>query len=155
MFRAVLCCVLQCFVLRHHAEPCVLVSLQGRTRRGSVRARAAAAAAAAAGAGAAGAGQKLSTERAAQLEDELAALRAALAEAEAREMEAQMAVVSLATDNSTLQAQLQGMRAQKQQLETMLLFGGATFSTSGASWQLQSWQLVWRMAAAGKHVAPC
>lgn len=35
-----------------------------------------------------------------------------------------MAVLSLETDNCSLQAQLAGMRAQKQQLETMLLLGG-------------------------------
>jgi hypothetical protein len=42
-----------------------------------------------------------------------------------------MAVLTLETDNTTLQAQLEGMRAQKQQLETMLLFGGA--------WLRQQW----------------
>jgi hypothetical protein len=35
-----------------------------------------------------------------------------------------MAVLTLETDKTTLQSQLEGMRAQKQQLETMLLFGG-------------------------------
>eukprot|EP00775_Hariotina_reticulata_P005727 gene5727-5967_t len=58
-----------------------------------------------------------------ELETELAVLRAALAEAEERQVEAQMAVLTLETDKSTLEAQLQGMRAQKQQLEMMLLFG--------------------------------
>jgi chromosome segregation ATPase len=96
---------------------------QRRTRRGGQRNRIAAAAAAAA-AGGGSPGNKLSTERAAQLEAELAALRAALSEAEERQVEAQMAVLTLETDKTTLQSQLEGMRAQKQQLETMLLFGG-------------------------------
>jgi hypothetical protein len=43
-------------------------------------------------------------------------------------MEAQLQVMSLASNNSTLQAQLSGMRQQKQQLEEMLLFG------SGEEW---------------------
>eukprot|EP00878_Enallax_costatus_P005508 GHUV01005780.1.p1 GENE.GHUV01005780.1~~GHUV01005780.1.p1 ORF type:complete len:401 (+),score=93.88 GHUV01005780.1:1034-2236(+) len=64
------------------------------------------------------------TRSTAAVEAELAALRAALEEAEARQVEAQLAVITLETDKNTLQAQLQGMRQQKQQLETMLLFGG-------------------------------
>ena len=40
-----------------------------------------------------------------------------------------MAVITLETDNTTLQAQLQGMRQQKQQLETMLLFGKSVHLT--------------------------
>jgi chromosome segregation ATPase len=100
-------------------------SPQRRTRRGGQRNRIAQAAARQAGGAAGSPGTaKLSAERAAQLEAELAALRAALAEAEERQVEAQMAVLTLETDNTTLQAQLEGMRAQKQQLETMLLFGG-------------------------------
>lgn len=103
------------------------LSQQRRTRRGGQKTRLIAAAAAAAAAGSPGSNtnnNKLSAERSAQLEAELSALRAALAEAEGRQVEAQMAVLSLETDNSTLAAQLEGMRAQKQQLETMLLFGG-------------------------------
>jgi hypothetical protein len=34
-----------------------------------------------------------------------------------------MAVISLSTDKSTLEAQLSGLRQQKQQMEQMLLFG--------------------------------
>lgn len=65
----------------------------------------------------------MTAERTAELESELEALRARLAEAEAREVEACMAVINLSSDNSSLQAQLSGMRQQKQQLEQMLLFG--------------------------------
>jgi predicted nucleic acid-binding Zn-ribbon protein len=66
-------------------------------------------------------------------------LRAALAEAEERQVEAQMAVLTLETDKTTLESQLQGMRAQKQQLEMMLLFGGATQS---GCWLAQRTQTV-------------
>lgn len=61
--------------------------------------------------------------RTAEIEAELAAVRAALQEAEAQQVEAQMAVLTLQADNSILHAQLQGLRQQKQQLEMVLLAG--------------------------------
>jgi len=73
----------------------------------------------------------MSAERTAQLEAELEALRGRLLEAETREVEAHMAVISLHSDNTSLQAQLSGMRQQKQQLEQMLLFGTGAL---GWSW---------------------
>lgn len=73
----------------------------------------------------------MSAERTAQLEAELDALRSRLLEAEAREVEAHMAVISLSSDNTSLHAQLSGMRQQKQQLEQMLLFGHGTCLSIG------------------------
>jgi hypothetical protein len=79
---------------------------------------------------------------------EVAALRAALAEAEARQAEAEAeriealtAVMTLSSEKRRLQAQLQGTQQQKQQLESLLLLGtgeSAGRHAQGACWTASS-----------------
>jgi hypothetical protein len=57
-----------------------------------------------------------------------------------------MAVINLSSDNSSLQAQLSGMRQQKQQLEQMLLFGSGGLGAAGEGCRVQG---QWAVLARG------
>jgi hypothetical protein len=67
-------------------------------------------------------------------------------------MEAQLQVMSLESNNSTLQAQLSGMRQQKQQLEQMLLFGSGE---GGCFFGILGCFVGRRLGAEGTNNTPC